>query len=940
MAQLSLYSDFQSKPASEKIALVQMAASKRLMGWVLNSGSVYKLTSFDYQVIASILDSGTAYTAVTSLGAVTAGKYYNDRVNKILYLQASDSSNPNSRFLAMSYYYFFSNVPLQAPWDLNSGFNVQWLDLLKSTSGFDVSLDSQYQLGSAIEGSATITLYNDQSFWEPIFDKVYFENQQITIYSWNRALPITQAKIIYIGKVQGKAYSADTVSFTLLDMINQLRSPVPLTILQSYPGVRVPNALNLALQRILYGFNYGIRPTNVDQIIRSAPSSFTGTVAVTSGSATLTGTGTKFTSELQANDIITIGNDLNPYIILSVASDTSATLTQNYASAGQSAVSFSPIATLGYPMTGTVAPTNGSTTLTGSGTIFLTELRQNDQIYIGTENVAYTIKSITSDTTAVLTQNYSGSSPSGSPCYQKPPIGKRWQNRKFLVAGHSLKEPSTTISAVSGNFNYIYVNDVTDFNVGDNIIVTGCGNSTIKAVGVTSSGQNFMALTIQLNAIPAIGTTVVRAAITNVYLGNTLLTPNTDYTYSASNATLTLDKLCEYNHASTVTIPGTATFTMGSTAVVGTGTTFTKSLRPGDWIANITEGVFYEIRSITDDLNLVLVSNAAATNTAALIGKSPSYYVEGQTVLSCDCIGATENGTTTGVFIKTAAQIVKDLLIRGGYSAQIDSSSFTTAQNICMYKLGLQIPSTYNSTKIPTLRDTINQVNQSVFGALVQTSDFLLGYQIFSPARLSGLTTFRECDVLSWTVQCNSDRIAKTAFVNYLYKEYDPGSGNGTFAQVSATSNNAQYLALSTRQSTQVTLLTNAVEAQMVANRWAFIQEVADAVVTLGMKMQGSRLKATDAIAFYHEKLYQRIGSTDGRKVGYVSGIQKTAMDTTLNVEDLANSFSRCGCIAPIGAAAYAAASKLDKMLNGYITDSYGLSNNGDGSTFGTNLIW
>src|SRR5205085_10577665 len=101
MSQVSTYQDYQGLSKSEKIGLVILEASKRLMGWVLHSGSIYKLTGFNYAVISAIEDSGVAYTAVSSVSSVTASTYYNDRVNQVLYLRASDSSNPNSRFLAM-----------------------------------------------------------------------------------------------------------------------------------------------------------------------------------------------------------------------------------------------------------------------------------------------------------------------------------------------------------------------------------------------------------------------------------------------------------------------------------------------------------------------------------------------------------------------------------------------------------------------------------------------------------------------------------------------------------------------------------------------------------------------------------------------------------------------------------------------------------------------
>jgi len=62
----------------------------------------------------------------------------------------------------------------------------------------------------------------------------------------------------------------------------------------------------------------------------------TGTVAVTSGNATITGTSTKFLSELMAGNSVTINGETK--LLLSVTSDTVATATTNFAASASSKV--------------------------------------------------------------------------------------------------------------------------------------------------------------------------------------------------------------------------------------------------------------------------------------------------------------------------------------------------------------------------------------------------------------------------------------------------------------------------------------------------------------------------------------------------------------------------------------------------------------------------
>lgn len=63
-------------------------------------------------------------------------------------------------------------------------------------------------------------------------------------------------------------------------------------------------------------------------------------------------------------------------------------------------------------LAGTLAFTNGSTTVTGTGTSFTTALAAGDHI-IGPDNLLYTVQSIGSNTALTLTANYAGGTVSG-----------------------------------------------------------------------------------------------------------------------------------------------------------------------------------------------------------------------------------------------------------------------------------------------------------------------------------------------------------------------------------------------------------------------------------------------------------------------------------------------------------------------------------------------
>jgi hypothetical protein len=78
--------------------------------------------------------------------------------------------------------------------------------------------------------------------------------------------------------------------------------------------------------------------------VQSVSPILTGTIAVTNGLATVTGTGTNFLLAMSVNDIIIIAG--TEYTVLSVSSDTSLTLTANFTGTTTSGLSYTKIPAL------------------------------------------------------------------------------------------------------------------------------------------------------------------------------------------------------------------------------------------------------------------------------------------------------------------------------------------------------------------------------------------------------------------------------------------------------------------------------------------------------------------------------------------------------------------------------------------------------------------
>lgn len=853
----STYSEYQALTSSEKLTLAVIEASKRLVGWALHSGSVYKLQDFEHSAIVSIEDSGTAYVAATSVAGVTAGKYYFDRQARVLYLRAIDSSNPNSRFIGLTFRLFFSDgTGVILPNDMASGFEVEWLPILSKTSRFGVELDNQNQIGVAIEGSGTIELYNDAEYWKPRYDRFYFENQKAFIYSWNRELPISEARLIYRGRVEGKSYSEKTVKFTLKDYVAELKNPIPLENLQSIGDARIPDRLKLAKLRKIYGYVFGMVPVNIDQVLD------------------------------------------------------------------------------GYPLTGTVSIASGSGTMTGAGTNFLSSLSPDDEILVEGLEDSISVGDITDDVTLTMGDEYTGLvGIVDAQAWVKPKTENRFMNRKFVIAGHALREPATTVTD-SITPSIIEVASTEDLNVGDVLVVNGEVTALRRLLP-----NNRIKLTTALVTPPPNGSDVIRAAVTGVKINTRELQVDRDYTYSANDGTLELDPLAEFNVSPISPLVGSMVFTLGSRVVTGTGTFFKADMRPGDWIRGEGQADWFEILSVDADDSLRIRVACTYSDTGPGEIKRPEVYQEGKSVLTCDALGATDDGTTDGALLKTGPKIVEDILIGIGLGTALDSSSFDDAAAIAQHRLGFVIPKKYSDSNSPTAKSVIDEINQSVFGSLIQNADFQLEYSVLQPSRPSSLLQLKEYDVLKFAIESKSDKIAKTILLEYQPREYDPISKASIVSTATATSPSAQYLAKTSKEQTVKTLLVDQESAEIYARRWAFLQEVATSALKISTKLQGSRLSVGDKVDVSHSRMYERIGGSGARKIAAVQSMKKDGSGVDMELEDLGNAFSRCGSITADDALPYEQATESERVRNGFITDSYGMQDN-DPETFGSNLIW
>jgi hypothetical protein len=586
----------------------------------------------------------------------------------------------------------------------------------------------------------------------------------------------------------------------------------------------------------------------------------------------------------------------------------------------------------GFSGSGVIDVTNGSIVVNGTGTQFLYELSPDDQLLIQGDDEKYTVARIISDTQLELTEAWNEATRVNRSFDITPSLPKRYKNRKFLVAGHATKEPVTTITARI-SLNYFQVADDSDLLVGDRIEI---GSESVRIRRVNS---NYIKTTTTLNSLPPVGTVVKRPSVSDVYINNQRIFEE-NYTYYPSTGVLEIDDLAEFNIAQVKSLLGDSiTLTLGSRTVTGVNTFFESQLKPSDWIRIEGQAEYFEILQIISDTELELRTVSTYTGTDIGFFKSPDYYRESQSVLSVNCIGKTKDGLSTGQFIKTSSEIVEDILTDAGLGYALYSPSFLTARSLAPQRVGLVIPSKVNDNKTKSVRDVIGDISESVFGSLIQTNDFKLAYKILSPRRNLSDLKLKELDVISFSITADSSKIIQKAVVNYDFKEYDFEALASSNKKTEHEPDENKYLTESKLVQTYDSRLVDLSDADIMAERYALILQLARSKISLDTKLQAMSLGATDKIWFSSEKLYERVGTGLRQKVSAIESIKKDGLKVGLETDDLSNAFSRCGTVTENTANSYDDSSENELLINGYITDNFGMQDN-DADTFGVNLIW
>lgn len=484
---MTTFSQHIQKTLSEKITLCHIEPKRYVMEWTSQGAGVY--TRDDSQVIINVEDDGNALTEAAS-ASVGAGEWFYDVTDGTLYVQLSDSSDPSDSDVFITYRYFFSNIPINLPYDLSTGDTVFYDGRFKSFSPISYELDDE-NIGIAVESNTSVALENTDGFFDDIFDVLFWEYKAVKIYQYSSSLAATEAQKVFEGVIEDKSFSPGKISFRCKDFVYQLRQNVTAELFDSGDG-SVPDAYIGTPKRRIYGKVEKARCIPTDNILDGF--ALTGSITASSGSAVLTGSGTSFLDEVSPNDKIVfyIGNDETYEInVESVDSDTQVTADGDLEIGLTSATGYN-IPELGWRKKNRSwhiaghklrAPSTTISNVISLNRIVLTstlDFFENDRIVNATTGEVATISSITGNT-LILNQNLN-TAPTAGQTITKEPVSRVFAGIQEYVIERDFSITNTLTDA------YITFETTAEFNVARIKISSGSFTFTNASRNVSLTG--------------------------------------------------------------------------------------------------------------------------------------------------------------------------------------------------------------------------------------------------------------------------------------------------------------------------------------------------------------------------------------------------------------------------------------------------------------------
>lgn len=980
----SSYNEYRDSESSEKITLVHIHCTKRLANFSSDSGIVAQTVPY---VVDSVKNGVDDLTRVNSLVEVTdSSKFFYDFTSSKLYLYSFDTDVDE---IITTFRLFFSNAPISTSWDLtDSGESVSYEPIITATPKFKSSM-TQGKKGINLIGSGSIVCTNSHGYFDSIYDNYIFDNKVANVYSFTRELDYSEAKLIYRGRITGKIYGSDRVTFDVADDIFSLTQRVPLA---KY-GNDVIDDDSLRLKRRIYGKADNVLIQSVDQAGKGV--ALTGTITGTLNSKTIRGVGTSFMSELSSGDSLIISgvasifgpNDLK-ITVDKLLSDTAFTCSSDFD------VNFSSKpATIIYNETyykhnrrfqvSEHALKVYSATVTGVVARNRLEVDTPENLKAGDlisiDDVESKSVKRVSGNQVVLSSNYNSNVSVGSIL-----AVKEVSNIRYGEAGYTLYESDYSVdNTPSGTFINITedaeINASTEKSIKHNFYFregfskiwlgtptlyyfTAVANTSNSLLGkyfvIYNEDNESVAFWFDEDVPEGTSTTVEPShGADDSY---SILLSNRDYTdeeiaeLCALRVAEELDFYTTYTDgadfyiettqplAVTVGNIGSTGFSV-TTLAVGSTPALTYNLEdfvePRDFVRDINSTIYYEVLRAEGNVIILREPIQEATVHSKLVYKNVE-YIQDDTNVTVNCTGKTKDGTTTGELIETASDVVYDLLLDTGLSQFIDVDSFQSSSELAPQLVSMCIPFEFDDEEAPEVKDIVNKLNASVMGSLFINEDLNLGYDILDASiDIDSLAVIKDDDIYSWSNQDDGFDLSKTVAGYYRFTDYEYSSGDSGKSYVDYSSEFvSKYVGVNTTREIDLYLYDEE-DAQEQIERDELINSLSNSTIKLKGPLSLSKYKLGQRVILDFRRGFIPLAGSSRKQIAVITSVNNTGEKVDLELESLGALYARAAIITDDNATDdYVNASEDERLRASYIVDDNGLIDN-DENTDNTSLI-
>lgn len=590
-----------------------------------------------------------------------------------------------------------------------------------------------------------------------------------------------------------------------------------------------------------------------------------------------------------------------------------------------------------FTLSGSVVLSSSSNTVNGTGTLFLTQISSGDNLL--TSSGEHEVIDVVSNTSLILseipTSNYSGAA---QVVYNvvNPSFNRVWD-----ISSRPLRE--TVVNILYQPASTIYeVDNISDLEIGDNILVHTNSQEYLRQI------ESIFAKNIVINqAIPTSlsGTSyITRKPIQRCYYNKKEISviPEAISITNSNDCYITLSREFE-SYAGKVSYIDASGSWIGSS-----GTNYisrsviseeiTDLLLPRNYF--LYNGTLYEIASVTTTDTYTRIR--FTTNLASSVS-SQGLFVNFVNTLSydsdlvVDVIGETQNGTSSGAWIKNGIQFLRQQLTEAGLGDKI-TDSFDMIGGKSDHVISLIAPISPGQKTMPKLKTLVDQLNGSIGGALFVNKDFKFDYKIidFSFDYSKDPIFIEEYDLISWSKKEERNDLNKD--INFSYRSrqinYSTLKEDSSFYQ--STNQLAAMIGNITTLNFE-SCLYNEIDARSMANRMLFLTTLLNTTLQIKTDLRFYNLNILDIVEIKLNNFTSIIPGYPNRYM-LVLEIKKDSDSMEIVLGDLGSSISRRGIIVPNTFVNYSGAANNEVLKSSYITDNRGLENNEE-DTKGFNLI-